>query len=71
MIWEKILCLKDKCAKYGISSSMAREAVENIVFTRATNFLVGVDKDIIDSKILEALISEGIIVEREYSSFEI
>ena len=42
---------------------MAREAVENIVFTRATNFLVGVDKDIIDSKILEALISEGIIVE--------
>ena len=63
LIWEKILCLKDKCAKYGISSSMAREAVENIVFTRATNFLVGVDKDIIDSKILEALISEGIIVE--------
>ena len=63
LIWEKILCLKDKCAKYGISSSMAREAVETIVFTRATNFLVGVDKDIIDSKILEALISEGIIVE--------
>lgn len=63
LIWEKILCLKDKCAKYGITSSMVREAVENIVFTRAINFLVGVDKDIIDSKILEALISEGIIVE--------
>lgn len=63
LIREKILCLKDKCAKYGITSSMVREAVENIVFTRAINFLVGVDKDIIDSKILEALISEGIIVE--------
>lgn len=63
LIWERIVCLKDKCKKYGVSQSDIRKTVERIVFERASRFVVGVDSDIVDSKILEALKSEGIIVE--------
>ena len=60
---DRIVCLKDKCRKYGVSQSDIRETVERIVFERASSFVVGVDRDIVDSNILEALKSEGIIVE--------
>ena len=63
LIWDRIVCLKDKCRKYGVSQSDIRETVERIVFERASSFVVGVDHDIVDSDILEALKSEGIIVE--------
>ena len=63
LIWDRIVCLKDKCRKYGVSQSDIREIVERIVFERASSFVVGVDRDIVDSNILEALKSEGIIVE--------
>ena len=63
LIWERIVCLKDKCSKYGVSQSDIRKTVERIVFERASSFVVGVDSDIVDSNILEALKSEGIIVE--------
>ena len=63
LIWDRIVCLKDKCRKYGVSQSDIRETVERIVFERASSFVVGVDCDIVDSNILEALKSEGIIVE--------
>lgn len=63
LIWDRIVCLKDKCRKYGVSQSDIRETVERIVFERASSFVVGVDRDIVDSDILEALKSEGIIVE--------
>lgn len=63
LIWERIVCLKDKCSKYGVSQSDIRKTVERIVFERASSFVVGVESDIVDSNILEALKSEGIIVE--------
>ena len=63
LIWERIICLKDKCKKYGVLQSDVRKTVERIVFERASSFVVGVDSDIVDSDILEALKSEGIIVE--------
>lgn len=62
LIWDKILCLKDKCVKYGITQSEVKKSVENIVFTRAKRFVAGVDADIIDSKVLNALKSEGVII---------
>ncbi len=65
LIWERVICLKEKCKKHGITQNLMKETVENIVFTRAKNFITGVDKDIIDSKILVALISEGIITLNE------
>lgn len=63
LIWERIICLKDKCKKYGVLQSDVRNTVERIVFERASRFVVGVDSDIVDSDILEALKSEEIIVE--------
>lgn len=63
LIWERIVCLKDKCKKYGVLQSNIRKAVENIVFERARCFSVGVDSDIVESDILETLYSEGIIVD--------
>ncbi|RHS80631.1 hypothetical protein DW928_06295 [Firmicutes bacterium AM43-11BH] len=63
LIWDRIVCLKDKCRKYGVSQSDIRETVERIAFERASSFVVGVDRDIVDSNILEAMKSEGIIVE--------
>lgn len=63
LIWDKVVCLKDKCRKYGVSQSDIRKTIECIVFERASSFAVGVDCDIIDSNILEALKSEGIIAE--------
>lgn len=63
LIWERIICLKNKCKKYGVLQSDVRKTVERIVFERASRFVVGVDNDIVDSDILEALKSEGIIVE--------
>ncbi len=63
LIWERIICLKDKCRKYGVSQSDVRKNVERIVFERSRSFVVGVDSDIVDSDILEALKSEEIIGE--------
>ncbi|MCD8016093.1 MAG: hypothetical protein LUG99_23655 [Lachnospiraceae bacterium] len=62
LIWEKILCLREKCYKYNITQSEVKQSVERIVFTRAKKFVVGVDDDIIDSKVLNALRSEGVII---------
>ena len=52
LIWERIICLKDKCKKYGVLQSDVRKTVERIVFERASRFVVGVDSDIVDSDIL-------------------
>lgn len=54
---------KRQVQKYGVLQSDVRKIVERIVFERASRFVVGVDSDIVDSDILEALKSEGIIVE--------
>ena len=55
LIWERIICLKDKCRKYGVSQSDVRKNVERIVFERSRSFVVGVDSDIVDSDILESI----------------
>ncbi len=65
LIWDRILCLKDKCSKYSITQSDVKNAIENIVFTRAKKFVVGVNDDIVDSKVLNVLIAEGLIIHNE------
>mgnify|MGYP000668294402 CR=1 FL=1 len=42
---------------------MLEKLLSALFFERASRFVVGVDSDIVDSDILEALKSEGIIVE--------
>lgn len=62
LIWENLICLKEKCYSYNISQSEVRRTVENIVFTRSKEFLVGVYKDDFDEKIIKALISEDVLI---------
>ena len=63
-IWENIICLKEKCKLYGMSSNKVTESIEKIVFERAKNFLLGIYKDEIETDVIYALNSEGIIVQQ-------
>ena len=63
-IWRNIICLEDKAAKYGISSDEIRSTIENISFTRAKKFLVGVHRTEIKEKILHILITEGVVIQK-------
>lgn len=62
LIWKKVICLEGKAKRYGVNQSSIRNTIDNIVFTRAKKFVVGIDKDNIDSDVLDALLSEGIII---------
>lgn len=64
-IWNNIICLKDKCGKYGIKNYEVKNSIEKIVFTRAEKFLVGVHCSELPDEILQALITEGIVVQKE------
>lgn len=63
-IWNNIICLGKNCKKYGIDSSDVKNTIEKIVFTRAKNFLVGVHCSELADNILQALITEGIVVQK-------
>lgn len=63
-IWNNIICMGKKCIKYGISSRDVKNTIENIVFTRAKNFLVGVHCSELADDILQALVTEGIVVQK-------
>lgn len=62
LIWENVICLKEKCFSYDVTQNDVRTTVENIVFTRSKEFLVGVYKDDFDEKIIKALISEDVLI---------
>lgn len=63
-IWTNVICLENKAVNYGASSDEIRNTIENISFTRARKFLVGVHKSEIKEKILHILITEGIIIQK-------
>lgn len=63
-VWENIIGIKEKSKSYNISSIEVIETINKIVFERARKFLLGIHKDKIDSKIIQALISEGVIIEQ-------
>ena len=56
-IWRNIICLEDKAAKFDVSSDEIRDAIENISFTRAKKFLIGVHRSEIKKEILHILIT--------------
>lgn len=62
-IWENVICLKEKTKKYDLVFSDIVTEVNKIVFERARKFLLGVDNASVNTKILKALISEGIVIE--------
>lgn len=64
-IWNQVICLADKAKDYGLTSDEIRTAVENITFSRAKRFESGIHQSEINEKALHALISEGIVAEKE------
>ena len=60
-IWNNIICLKNKQKKYEIDIKDVEEAVNKIVFDRAKKFTLGINENCINSNILYALKTEGII----------
>lgn len=75
-IWEDVICLNNKAKNFGLKVSSIRECVEKIVFTRAKEFRLGVDRNDLDEDILNALESEQIVsinnnlVRLKYDVFE-
>lgn len=63
-IWEKIICLQGGKRKYKITYQSAVEVIMKIVFDRARNFSLGIREDEINGNIVEALISEDIVVKQ-------
>jgi hypothetical protein len=61
-IWTKVICLQEKKKIYRVTYQEAAEAITKIVFERAKKFSLGVPEDEINSNIVEALISEDIII---------
>lgn len=61
-IWENVICLKTKAAHYKIVFSDIVAEIKRIAFDRAIYFSVGIDSENINSTILHALISEGIVI---------
>lgn len=60
-IWNNIICLKDKQTKYNINFKDIEDAINKIVFDRAKRFTLGINENVIDTIILHALTTEGII----------
>lgn len=61
-IWNNVICLKNKANILGLQHNEIMQVVESIVFDRATNFLLGSSETLYNSKIINALISEDILI---------
>lgn len=62
-IWENVICLKTKSNQYNLRFDEIANEVRKIVLDRAMSFSVGVEKEQINTTILKALLSEGVVIE--------
>lgn len=75
-IWENVICLREKSKQYGVLFNDVVKEVKKVVFNRSKLFLLGINKDILNQKVLHALLSEGVtidngnIVRLKYDIFE-
>lgn len=65
-IWENIICIKNKSRDYKVNYSDVIKEVEKITFDRAINFLLGIDEVNLNTKIKDALLTEGILAKGNY-----
>lgn len=63
-IFDNIICLKKRLEQLKLKSNDVYSTVMNIVKTRALNFVPGVNKSIFDSRIIDALISNDVLIEQ-------
>lgn len=64
-IWENIICLKEKSKQYDVLYNEVVDVIKRIVFERAKQFTLGVDRETLNSKIVSSLMSEGVVVENK------
>lgn len=62
-IWENVICLREKSKQYGILFNDVVKDVKKIVFDRSKLFLLGINKDVLNQKVLHALLSEGVLID--------
>lgn len=62
-IWENVICLREKSKQYGVLFNDIVKEVKKIVFDRSKLFLLGVNKDVLNQKVLHALLSEGVLID--------
>ncbi len=62
-IWENVICLRKKALKYRLSFNEIAQEVTNLTFARAQNFSLGVSKESVNQAVLNALVSEGVLIE--------
>ena len=66
-IWTNIICIKNKSNRYNLKSNEIVDTVNYIVMERAKKFLVGIHTDRLQTDILEALKSEGVVIENNHT----
>ncbi len=62
-IWENVICLRNKAPEHGLSFNEIAKEVTALTFARAQSFSLGVKKESIDQAVLNALVSEGVLIE--------
>lgn len=70
-IWRNVICLQEKNTIYKIAYKDASEAITKIVFERAKKFCLGVPEDEINSKVVQALFSEDVIVRQGHENIRL
>lgn len=60
-IWNDIICLGNKARDCGLNLLKIRETIEKIVFDRAKEFRLGINKNDLDEEVLKKLESECIV----------
>lgn len=65
LIYSVVICLKNKYEKYNIAYEDVIIAVHEITFRRAKEFLLGIHKENLKSNVVKALVSEGVIIEKD------
>lgn len=65
LIYNRIICLENKTDKYCIQNEEVISAVHEITFRRAKEFLLGVHKEELKLGVVKALLSEGVVIEKD------
>lgn len=62
-IWENVICLREKAPKHKLLFNEIAQEVAKMTFARAQSFSLGVNKESINQAVLNALVSEGVLIE--------
>lgn len=65
LIYNRIICLNNKAEKYSLTNEDIIFVIHEITFRRAKEFLLGVHKEELKSNVVKALISEGVVIEKD------